>query len=510
MSRFSPIAIGLALPVTLLSQAALADLTPAQVWGDWRQYMQGMGYQINATEATSGNTLTVSDIQMNITVPENAGAVSMSLGTLLFSQNIDGSVSIVMPDKMPISISTTENGGGGEDFTLNMTYAQTGHSMTASGDPSKMTYVYDAATFALTLDQLIADGETFGPQNARMNLTGTGLSSSTTMTVEDLRGYEQSGSIDSVTYDIYMDNPAESAKVSMKGNVEGVGMIGGGLIPLGLTGTADMSAMIRAGFNVSGDITYAGGSTDMTVTDPVNGNFSAQTTSQGGSLGVKMGADGLAYDGSQANLDMTVTVADLPFPINISMDRGAFNLFAPVTKSDEPQKFAFGLTMANFKMSDMIWGIFDPTGQLPRDPATLELDVTGRAKLDVDYLDPTAAASMGAGGPGQVEDVQINKLLLDVAGARLEGTGDVAFDNTDFSTVPGMPKPVGQVNLSLAGGNGLLDKLVAMGLLPQDQAMGARMMMGLFAVPGGAPDTLNSKIEFTTEGAILANGQRIK
>jgi hypothetical protein len=36
------------------------------------------------------------------------------------------------------------------------------------------------------------------------------------------------------------------------------------------------------------------------------------------------------------------------------------------------------------------------------------------------------------------------------------------------------------------------------------------MMMGLFAVPGDAPDTLNSKIEFTQDGQILANGQRIK
>ena len=73
-----------------------------------------------------------------------------------------------------------------------------------------------------------------------------------------------------------------------------------------------------------------------------------------------------------------------------------------------------------------------------------------------------------------------------------------------------MPKPVGAVDLSLSGGNGLLDKLIAMGLFPQEQAMGVRMMMGLFAVPGDAPDTLNSKIEFTQDGQILANGQRIK
>ena len=49
-----------------------------------------------------------------------------------------------------------------------------------------------------------------------------------------------------------------------------------------------------------------------------------------------------------------------------------------------------------------------------------------------------------------------------------------------------------------------------MGLLPEDQAMGARMMMGLLAVPGEAPDTLNSKIEINEQGHVLANGQRIQ
>jgi len=55
-----------------------------------------------------------------------------------------------------------------------------------------------------------------------------------------------------------------------------------------------------------------------------------------------------------------------------------------------------------------------------------------------------------------------------------------------------------------------MDKLVQMGLLPQEQAMGARMMMGLFARPGEGPDSLTSTLEINAEGHILANGQRIQ
>ena len=183
---------------------------------------------------------------------------------------------------------------------------------------------------------------------------------------------------------------------------------------------------------------------------------------------------------------------------------------APVLKSEDEQDFAFGLQLVNFTMSDMIWGIFDPTGQLPRDPATVELETSGKALLLVDYLDPAAAAEMTDGTPGELRAVTVSKLLVNAAGAILQGSGAVTLDNTDKVTLPGMPKPVGAVDLSLSGGNGLLDKLIAMGLFPQEQAMGVRMMMGLFAVPGDAPDTLNSKIEFTQDGQILANGQRIK
>ena len=70
--------------------------------------------------------------------------------------------------------------------------------------------------------------------------------------------------------------------------------------------------------------------------------------------------------------------------------------------------------------------------------------------------------------------------------------------------------PAGTVNLKLVGGNTLLDTLVGMGLIPEDQAMGARMMTGMFARPGDGEDTLVSTIEMKEDGSILANGQRIK
>jgi len=72
-----------------------------------------------------------------------------------------------------------------------------------------------------------------------------------------------------------------------------------------------------------------------------------------------------------------------------------------------------------------------------------------------------------------------------------------------------MPKPTGSAEFQLNGVNGLIDDLVAMGLLPQEQVMGARMFLGLLTVPAG-DDQLTSRIEVTADGQLLANGQRLQ
>jgi hypothetical protein len=149
---------------------------------------------------------------------------------------------------------------------------------------------------------------------------------------------------------------------------------------------------------------------------------------------------------------------------------------------------------------------------LSRDPATIALNLTGKAKVLFDFMNPDQAAALESSGaaPGELNALTLKNLVVDAVGARLTGTGDFTFDNSDLASFDGMPRPTGAVDLKLVGGNGLLDKLVEMGMLPQEQAMGARMMMGLFAVASAEPDTLNSKLEINDEGHILANGQRIQ
>ena len=510
MSRMTPIAVGLALPLTFLSHAALADLTPSQVWSDWQSYMAGVGYQIEATETERGGDLTVSDVTLGFTAPEGAGSMEMSLGAIEFNQNGDGTVAIVLPDTMPIKITGEGRPGDAQTFDMTVTLTQAGHSLIASGSPQELTYVYDADSMTAVLDQVMMNGQGVENGTAKMNLAGTDINTTTTMTIGDLRGYDQSSTVASVSYSFEVETPEDGGqKADISGAISGLTVTGTGTLPTDMPEMTDMSAMLGAGFDISGNIAYQSGSSNFDVENPRDGSFKMQTSSQGGSLDVAVGSDGIAYGGGQQDLKMTVNVVGMPFPIEVAMADSAFNLAMPATKSDVSQDFAFGLTMGNFTMSDLLWGIFDAAGQLPRDPATVKLDLTGKAKVLVDFLNPEAAAGM-PGAPGELEALNLNTLLVDAVGAKLEGSGQITMDGTGPSMVPGMGSPVGVLNFALAGGNGLIDKLVAMGFVPQEQAMGARMMMGMFAVPGDGPDTLKSKIEFTQDGQILANGQRIR
>ncbi|MFN4129622.1 MAG: DUF2125 domain-containing protein, partial [Paracoccaceae bacterium] len=137
------------------------------------------------------------------------------------------------------------------------------------------------------------------------------------------------------------------------------------------------------------------------------------------------------------------------------------------------------------------------------------IDPKGKVRLTTDLFDEAAMNALGEGAPGEIHALEVTELTVKFAGADLNGTGAMTFDNTDLTTFDGFPAPTGKIDLVIRGGNGLLDKLVAMGVIPQDQAMVTRMMIAMFAKPGEGPDVLNSSLEFRDKG-FFANGQRLK
>ncbi|MEM8655136.1 MAG: DUF2125 domain-containing protein [Pseudomonadota bacterium] len=510
MTRFASFLSGTAVVLCLPASAAWADLTAAEVWADWQSYMESSGYAITASEAAAAGSLEVSDMTLRMALDdETGGTVEVVFGTVNFIEQGDGTVTIELPTQSMLNMSFQPETG--EDVTLAMSIDQTAPAMSADGEPNDLTYTYAAEAARVALQSVTIDGVSIGPEIAKVDITMNSLAQVVQTALGDLRSMSQDMTIASVNYDFAFNDPESDDNFKLAGAMQGLKLTGTGELPIE-TDVQDLNAMLNDGFKAAGSFTTTGGNYDMSFSSAEDGSGTANATSTGAKFDVSINPEGLLYDVSQTGVDMNVLLTELPLPLSFSAAEIGTRFLMPLQKSTEEQDFGLAVTLNDFSMSDVIWSLFDPAAQLPRDPATLVVDLSGKAKVLFDFLDPDQAAVLDQSdaAPGELNALTINAIELDAVGARLTGSGDFVFDNSDLTTFDGLPRPEGEVDLTLVGGNGLIDKLVGMGLLPEDQAMGARMMMGLFAVPGEGEDTLNSKIEVNDQGHVLANGQRIR
>lgn len=491
---------------SITGSVAFADVTPQQVWDDWRSYLGLYGYEVEADTAQEGDTLNVTGLKMTASMPEDDGMLAITLPDIGFADNGDGTVSVLMPELMPIQITAGDDEG--QIFETVLNYRTQGFSMIASGDADQMTYDYTAETATMELGEMIVDGT---PTDiGKASLTVSNLIGSSVSTTGDLHELAQTFETGAVAYDIDITDPESKATMAAQGAIDSVTYSGGGTLPADMDAT-DMAAMLEAGFSMQGSMETGPGNSAVAFEE--NGDsFQSVSTSQGGTFGIALDATKLGYDAETRDVDMTVQLSDLPFPVQFTSQTMGFDVTTPVAKSDTPQDFSASLTFADVTVSEPVWALFDPGQQLPRDPATVDIDLTGQARLMFDLFDPETSDALEEmeTPPAELTALTLNNLTVRLAGAELTGEGDFTFDNSDLESFGGMPAPLGGLDLRLVGGNALLDTLVSMGLVPQDQASGARMMMGLFARPGEGEDTLVSRIEVNEDGHVLANGQRLK
>ncbi|GAB4284977.1 MAG: DUF2125 domain-containing protein [Roseovarius sp.] len=499
-----------ALAAALGAHAALADVTPDEVWAGWRDYLSAAGYEVEAVETRAGDRLTVSALSMRMPIPQDEATLTLRMGDLDFVDNGDGTVAIAIAPDLPLDITAV--GPDGRRTDIGLSYTTRGLAINVSGQPGDLTYTYSAARLGLALRSLAVEGAPLDVDKfATASIELASLAGVSRMSGDGLRRVEQKLTTGPMHYLFDVRKPDGSdERMVMRGETEGLDMRGTVSMPSAID-AADMVRMLREGLAFDLALAYQRGSSEFhfKAEDQV---AQARTSSGGGDLHMAMDKDGLVYSGKIAEPSSAMAGGELPFPIEFAMRELGFHFAMPVMAGDGPQPFRLGLTLAELSLSDMIWGIFDPTRQLPRDPATVAVDMSGSVRLTADLFDPAQMAALDASDapPGEIDALDVAHLELRFAGAELTGKGAFTFDNSDLKTFEGMPAPDGALSLKLVGGNALIDKFVAMGLMSDDDAGGMRMMLGLFAVPGEGEDTLTSKIEVRRSGQILANGQRIK
>lgn len=504
--RVSNLAAAATSAALLAAPPAWADVTPDQVWSDLQAYLAGFGYSVSAEESRAGDALTLTDMTVTMTFPEDDGEMRFQLEEMVLRDQGDGTVALDMPTTMPLTITVAPTEG--EEAEAVIDYTLQDMEMVIAGDPGDMTYVYSAASMALVLSELVVDGEVIPRDKVAVQISAAPLDGETQVSLEDgMRRVRQSFTVGELSYDLTGSDDTGAGLLA--GMLTGVSTDSTTVVPEAMD-AADMSAMLRSGMTIDAEMRYTAGQSRFSVTED-DQTSSGETSSQGGSLTLAMSQDALTYDLRGLGMNVTLSSPEMPFPIAAEMDEMRLGLTMPVGASEEPVDAKAQLTMAGFTASDEVWSLFDPMGVLPRDPATVLLDLAAKVTPTVDLLDPAQIEALGGETPpGELNALTLNNLTIAAAGAQIVGDGDFTFDNDDLESFDGLPRPVGALNLQVSGANGLIDKLIQMGLVREQDAMGARMMMSMFAVPGSAPDTMSSTIEVNEQGQVFANGQRIK
>jgi hypothetical protein len=506
MQRFATASV---LALMAVAGPVHAEVTPQQVWDDFEAYMTSFGYQVSATEEAGSGALTLRDLTMVMPFPEEEASLSIQLSEMTLSETGDGAVSIAYPATTPMLVTVTESGKTSAEMTFDLT--QSGLDMVVSGAPDDMLYTYAAEEIGLRMVALDADDETVPSELYEVSFGLGPMQGTQHMLLEDgLRQITQDVALGTLRYALMFEDPDSDDRVELSGSFDGLTSAGAMALPQDAD-LADPEAFLTSGLMVDMTMAHSGGDNRFTVTEGpqvTEGAF----TSRGGELGVSMDAEALTY--AIAAQEQTVALAgpELPLPINAALGEFGFSLSMPLAAAETPQPAGLSVLLREFTMADMLWNVFDPGQKLPRDPATVAINLEAEVTPKVSLLDAEKMAEMGESGamPGELNSLTLSDLAIEAVGGIITGSGAFTFDNSDLTTFDGLPRPKGEVNLSIGGANGLIDTLIAMGLMQEQDAMGARMMLGMFTVPGSEPDTATSKIEINEEGHVLANGQRIK
>ena len=201
------------------------------------------------------------------------------------------------------------------------------------------------------------------------------------------------------------------------------------------------------------------------------------------------------YSFSEFNVD------GMPLPpFDLSLDQFRINLSTPTVDHGSFEPANAEVAMRNVVVSESIYSMFDPAQNITRSPVNVVANLSANVQPAIDWSNPEAAMSGNPADVGAVQDITINEVLVTAGGAQITAEGGATIDNS-----MGFPFPTGKVTISASGVQALVNGLVAMGIIPQDQAGMMMGMMMAFARPGENADEFISDIEFSPQG-ITANG----
>lgn len=488
------------LAALIAGTSAQADVTAAQVWEDWKGQLALYGEDsiTIGAEEISGGTVTIRDLGLNFS--DDQITVQAPMGNLVFEEQSDGTVRVTMNPSYPVAII------GEDGVIINLVVSHENMEVIVSGDPETLNYAITADSYAIILQDIV-DADVTVTADAR--IVANDMAIDMQSTVGDLRNITYDASVASM--DILADFQIPGGNgdyVIASGKIDNMQMQAEMAIPVDMD-VENPDSLFVDGFAIQGG--YSLDSSNYIFDINAEGDQGAGSVSTGNvSLTGQINSETLAYTSLTRDVALSLQSSDLPFPVEMSMAQYGASFEMPVGQSEEPSDFGIGFDLVDLTLSDLIWDLFDAGNVLPRDPVTVQIALSGQARSLYDVFDPAQQDALNnAEMPYELSSLTLDTLNIKAAGAAVTGSGAFTFDNTDTQTFAPLPRPEGQATVAISGLNKLLDSLVAMGLVPEEDIMGPRMMMGMFARSTG-DDQMETSVEVKADGQVLVNGNRVR
>ena len=475
-------------------EPTFADITTDEAWEELRALAVASGQSVDVGSTIGGGQkLTLQNVVFSQEL--ETGPVSAVFDEIVFEDAGDGSVIYTLSDGQ---MTFTQSAPDTEKVEAKIGIEFGDFRGTFEGEPGNVRTTYVASAMDMALISVLVDDE---PQNTHAKVTMTGLTGE--QSISRLAGAaptsEGSAELERIAFNLAAQ-PEEGEPLDAFGAINGIKITSSGT-PMGL-----QSGNLPEGFESSSQITF--GESLMNMAIDTDGSLIVMNAASGFTE-TEVSDGQLSTFSGVTGLEIGVSGKNIPLPeINFSLASASSSMSLPLQREEEAQPFSFGFSLTDIAVGDNVWQMIDAGAALPRDPANLNLQVSGTGKLNASLMSPNELT--GAGVPGELKSLNVDQFRLGLMGAELIAKGDFEVFTPTEEELPAIPQAEGELDVDAAGINTLLGQLTQAGILPPQFGGMAQMFIGMFAVPGEGPDTLQSKIEIMRDGSIFANGQQLR
>mgnify|MGYP005987784835 CR=1 FL=1 len=482
--------------------SSYADVTPQEVWAHAQLSAKSMGHTLSGRLEHDGDMLVVHDVKIEI-LGMNSDLMTFagSLPKMVLKPLSGGTVELTVPEPTTYTVTMAGHPSIGMDAIDIVSSMTMDNAFIVSGSADDLAYEMLPGTIAYVTQKQVKDGLVVVPEQIITLLGAQGdmtyaIDEGRIATVMDFRADAVTSQSNGTTDEITMETVYKAAPLQL--NADFMAQSGDQDAPLDYLKTLTGQAQYTIG-NLTAETT-AGTAAQM---------MHILAESQETTLIATIADGSFNYSGSVGQTEVALDGSAIPFPnIDFGIEKTTIGLTMPFVQSDAPAAFGTKLAIENLRLPDIAWMMLDPAGQMPHDPATLKLDISGDMILDVDLFNPQSMMNLDAGDlPVFPQNFTLNELFLSVAGATLSGTGAATVVAPEKLAGAQLPFQTGQATLALTGGTALINTLEQSGLVPPQMSATAKMMLTIFARPGEDDDSYISDIELSEQGALTVNGQ---